>query len=90
MRLSLCHLGCSGDARDQATIACIATFSGGGATDAAGPHQAGYGSKSAPIAARSRTPTLMLLKEDAVALFSCTIYHRNQLIVLLKLLARSC
>jgi hypothetical protein len=89
-RLLLCPPGCSGDARDQATIAVVAAFSGGGATHAAGPHQAGSGSESAPIAARSRTPTLMLLKEDAVALFSCTIYHRSRLIIMLNLSARRC
>ena len=46
-------------------------------------------SDSAPIASRSWTPMLMLLKEDAVAL-SCTIYQRSRLIVLLNLSTRSC
>ena len=35
-------------------------------------------------------PTLMLLKEDAVMLFSYSIYHRSRLIVLLNMLARNC
>jgi hypothetical protein len=90
MRFLLRPPGCSSGARDQATIAGVAAFSGSGATHVAGPRQAGCGSESAPIAARSWTPTLMLLKEDAVTLFSCTIYHRSRLIVLLNLSARSC
>nr|TKW39767.1 hypothetical protein SEVIR_1G201400v2 [Setaria viridis] len=83
-------LGCSGNVCDQAIIAGVTAFSGGGATHAAGPHQAGSRSKSTPIAACSRTPLPMLLKEDAFALFSCTIYYRSRLIVLLNLSARSC
>jgi hypothetical protein len=55
---------------------------------AVGPCQASSRSEFAPIAARLRTPMLMLLKEDAFALFSCTIYHRCRLIVLLNLSAR--
>ena len=89
-RLSLCPSGCCGNARDPAILAGDAAFSGGGATHAAGPRHAGSRSESAPIAARSRTPPPILLKEDAVALFSCTIYHRSRPIVLLTLSARSC
>ena len=41
--------------RDQATITGVTAFSGDGATHAASPRQAGSGSESTLIAARSRT-----------------------------------
>jgi len=88
--MSLRPPGCSGDAHDQATIASVASFSDGGTTYVVGPHQAGFGSKSTPVAACLQTPTLILLKEDAITLLSCTIYHHSWLIVLLNLPARSC
>ena len=76
--MSLRLPGCSAGARNKDIIASVATSSGGGTSHAVDLlRHAGFRFKSVLIAAISRTPPLMLPKEEAFALFSCTFLHRH-------------
>jgi len=68
--------GCKAEARGQAITIGVAAFSGDSATHAASPHHISSRCESVPTTATSKTPSSMLLKEDAFALVSCTVYHR--------------